>query len=138
MKKELVNINKNFNVKPKKLKKSKKSKKYMSRNTQDTEQQKPIETTLFNLKYELPEIKLDGKYLTKYDNFMKKEKRLFKGFIKNNFYEYQFKLKQYLSVVGLNRTKQNIGTCWMNCFLNTIIFGKNFRGKMIQSLLKHI
>ena len=53
------------------------------------------------------------------------------------FYEYIFKLKQYLSNCGMNRTTQLYGTCWFNTTINGIIFGSKMRGRFIQLLLHY-
>jgi len=91
-----------------------------------------------NYKYSLSndkDIILKDNYLNIY-NYYKKYFRLSKDLYDAGFYEYQFKLKQYLTDCGLNRTTQLFGTCWLNSILNGIIFGSKMRSKIIQ-LIHH-
>ena len=81
-------------------------------------------------------IKLNERYQSKYNNILKNS-ILSKDLYDFGFYEYQFKLKQYLSECGLNRTTQMYGTCWFNVILNGCIFGDHIRGRIIQLLMKY-
>lgn len=83
----------------------------------------------FDKKYELKE-----KYLEQYNYYMKNF-ILSLDLYKSGFYEHQFKLKQYLSDCGINRTTQLYGTCWFNTIMNAFIFGDHLRGRMVQLLL---
>jgi hypothetical protein len=86
-----------------------------------------------DIKYKFDEIKLNDKYQSKLNDVLKNS-WLSKDLYDSGFYEYQYKLHQYLSECGLNRTTQLYGTCWFNVVLNSCIFGDNFRGRIIQLL----
>jgi hypothetical protein len=88
---------------------------------------------LSTIKYEFNEIELNEKYLNKY-NYVIKNTWLSKDLYDSGFYLYQYKLHQYLSNCGLNRTKQLYGTCWFNVVINAFIFGDHLRGRIIQLL----
>ena len=93
--------------------------------------------TLTNVKYNINDVQLSEKYLEKYNNVMK-YMILSVDLYECGFYEYVFKLKQYLTKCGINRTTQLYGTCWFNTTINGIIFGSNMRGKLIQLLLQYL
>ena len=86
---------------------------------------------------QLPNITLSGVYLDKYNNFMA-SKNTHTLLLDNNFYMYEYKLKQHLSSHGLNRTTQKLGTCWMNTIVNSILLGVNLRGEFVKMLLSYI
>jgi len=89
--------------------------------------------SLKNIKYEFNEIELNDKYQNKYNNIIQNT-WLSKDLYESGFYLYQYKLHQYLSNCGLNRTKQLYGTCWFNVVINAFIFGDHLRGRIIQLL----
>ncbi len=89
----------------------------------------------YDFKLDIP-ITLSGKYLDAYNNTMNErmidvsEKKKYD----EGFYEYQCKLQQYLSKCGLNRTRQRIGTCWLNTIVNCFVFCDQLRGMFLQLL----
>lgn len=88
-------------------------------------------------KYENLPIKLTGKYLEDYNNYTAYiiyKRRLYES----GFFEYQCKLKQYLSSCGLNRTTQYYGTCWFNCIINSIVFSNKIRSRFLQLLSSYM
>ena len=102
------------------------------------QKEKIDETKIFNLmevKYDI-NVKLEDRYLDKY-NMVIKNMVLSNDLYKCGFYEYVFKLKQYLNKCGINRTTQLYGTCWFNTTINGIIFGSKMRGRLIQLLLHY-
>lgn len=91
--------------------------------------------TMTDIKYNFnKKIELKDKYLEQYKNILKNA-YLSKDLYDTGFYEYQFKLKQYLSECGENRTTQLYGTCWFNVIINAIIFGDHMRARIIQILM---
>ena len=92
--------------------------------------------SLTDVKYDLP-IELSGKYLEKYNKIIN-NMTLSIDLYKSGFYEYIFKLKQYLTNCGINRTTQLYGTCWFNSTINGIIFSSKMKGRYIQLLLYYI
>lgn len=107
------------------LKKNKESKKNIKRMTRAT--------TLPFYEYKLDDIILSGKYLTKYNDFIKNGPHN-KRILDSGYFEYQFKLYQHLNKCGINRTTQFYGTCWLNTLFNIIIFGDRLRGRFMQLL----
>jgi len=90
-----------------------------------------------NLKYEFyKNIKLNERYHNKYIDVLKNS-ILSKDLYDSGFYEYQFKLRQYLSECGLNRTTQLYGTCWFNVVINGCVFGDHIRGRIVQLLMNY-
>jgi len=107
-------------------------------------QSRPVEIdetkifTMTDVKYNFDKnIELKDKYLKQY-KYIIKNIYLYKDLYDSGFYEYQFKLKQYLSECGVNRTTQLYGTCWFNVIINAFVFGDHLRGRMIQLLLRYI
>lgn len=93
--------------------------------------------TLTDIKYNFDKVdKLNEKYLNKYNDVLKNS-ILQKDLYDVGFYEYQFKIKQYLSECGLNRTTQLYGTCWFNVVINQALFGDKLRGRIIQLVLMY-
>ena len=79
------------------------------------------------------DIILKDRYLQKY-KYHTKQYILSKDLFETGFYEYQFKLRQYLTNFGLNRTTQLFGTCWFNSILNGILFVEKMKSKIIELL----
>ena len=130
---DLVDINKTINTKnvlsrATTMPKGRKSKKV-----------KETYTKAYEFELDIP-INLSGKYLDAYNNTM--NIRIFDVIelkkYTNGFYEYQCKLQQYLSKCGLNRTRQRIGTCWLNTIINCIVFCEQLRGLILQLLSVYI
>ena len=91
--------------------------------------------TMTDVKYNFDKkIELKDKYLEQYKKILKNA-CLSKDLYDTGFYEYQFKLKQYLSECGENRTTQLYGTCWFNVIINAFIFGDHMRARIIQILM---
>jgi hypothetical protein len=88
------------------------------------------------IKYKLPNIKLKGKYLQRYNDLLNKDNILYLDLLESGYYEYDFALKQHLKECGLNRVKQLYGTCWLDSLMNGFIFGKNIRNRFLK-LLDH-
>jgi hypothetical protein len=144
---DLITINNNLdlfdNINSKKIyKKLYKHSRKISRNLSRQILNKEIKTekifSMNNYKYILSndkDIILKDIYLKKYNEYTKYF-RLSKDLYDSGFYEYQFKLKQYLTDCGLNRTTQLFGTCWINTILNGILFGTKMGSKIIQ-LIQH-
>jgi len=92
-----------------------------------------------SIKYDIPSIKLSGKYLEKYNNFLYNKSNyniLFQDLIDNGYYMYDFKLKQHLSQCGLNRVKQLYGTCWSDSLINSFIFSDKIKSRILE-LMDH-
>jgi hypothetical protein len=90
-----------------------------------------------DIKYDFyKNIKLNERYQNKYIDVLKNS-ILSKDLYDSGFFEYQFKLRQYLSDCGLNRTTQLYGTCWFNVILNGCIFGDHIRGRIVQLLMNY-
>jgi hypothetical protein len=142
---DLIIINKTFknNISLKKLhnKNNKlsrltKNNKIISRPAPEKFDEKKI-FTMTDIKYNFDKLDtLKDKYLIRYNNLIKNA-ILQKDLYDTGFYEYQFKLKQYLSECGLNRTTQLYGTCWFNVVINGALFSDNLRGRIIQLILMY-
>lgn len=83
-------------------------------------------------------VKLKGKYLERYNNFL--SYKLFDEHLsklyESGFYEYQYKLKQYLSECGINRLVYN-ATSNVHIILNNIVLSSKLRNRFIQLIINY-
>jgi hypothetical protein len=86
------------------------------------------------IKYKLPNIKLKGKYLQRYNDLLNKDNILYLDLLESGYYEYDLGLKQHLKECGLNRVKQLYGTCWLDSTINIFIFGKRIKNRLLELL----
>ena len=86
------------------------------------------------IKYNLPNIKLNGKYLKRYNDLISfnNYNLLYQDLIDSGYYIYDMKLKQHLSKCGLNRTKQLYGTCWLDSIISCFVFSPHIKNQFIK------
>jgi hypothetical protein len=86
------------------------------------------------IKYNLPKITLEKKYLKKYNTLLDSANYniLYLDLLESGYYMYDLKLKQHLSRCGLNRIKQLYGTCWLDSLVNSFIYGSNIRLRLLK------
>lgn len=84
-------------------------------------------------------VKLSGKYLEKYNIYLSYKPitiHLAKLF-ESGFYEYQYKLKQYLSQYGINRIVFKGKSSNVHITLNNIILSSKLRNRFIQLMINY-
>lgn len=91
------------------------------------------------IKYRLPKIKLEKRYLKKYNDLLNKSNYniLYADLLDSGYYEYDMKLKQHLSKCGLNRVKQLYGTCWLDSLINTFIYGDHIKTRLLELINRY-
>lgn len=97
-----------------------------------------IKIVRFNkIKYKLPTIKLEGKYLHRYNDLLL-ENNIFLDLVESGYYLYDFKLKQHLSTCGINRTKQLYGTCWLDSLISSFVFSNSIKNRFLNLIEQFI
>ena len=92
---------------------------------------------LNKIKYNLPNIKLKGKYLERYEKLLLEDYNVL-DLVESGYYLYDFKLKQHLSDCGINRTKQLYGTCWLDSLISSFVFSNSIKNRLLYLIEQFI